>query len=183
MRSDALQSRDAVDHIASEMNSIQIVRDGHVERCGCGSFFVVSAQVEIVVIGAGIREAVNEPRIAVIGKDDGLVGCEEGIEFTVGEAMRMFAGRLDGHQVDDVDDADFNVGEMLTEQIHGGKSFEGWNVTGAGHHHVGLRPLIVRSPLPNTDSARAMLDGEIHIEKLQCRLFAGNYYVDVDAAA
>src|SRR5258708_32571169 len=113
MRSDALQSRDAVDHITSEMKSIQIVQDGHVERSGCGSFFLVSADVKIVVIGAAIREAVNEPRIAVIGKDDRLVGCEEGIEFTVGEAMRMFTGRLDGHQVDDVDEADFNGGGKL----------------------------------------------------------------------
>ncbi len=95
----------------------------------------------------------------------------------------MFRGGLDGHQVNHVDYADFNVGEMLTEQIHGGESFERWNISGAGHHHVGLRPLIIRSPLPNTDSARAMLDGGIHIEKLQCRLLSGDDYVDIVSAA
>ncbi len=74
MRSDALQARDAIDHITCKVEAVQIVQDCHVERCCCGSFFFIAADVEIVVIGAAIREAVNEPRIAVIGKDDWLVG-------------------------------------------------------------------------------------------------------------
>jgi hypothetical protein len=59
MRPDALQARDAVDNVARKMKSIQIVENGHIERRGCGSFFFVSADVEIVVIGAAIGEAMN----------------------------------------------------------------------------------------------------------------------------
>src|SRR5216683_8298080 len=64
MRADALQARNAIDHIACEMEAVQIVQDRHVERSCRGSFFLVSAEVEIVVIGAAIRAAVNEPWIA-----------------------------------------------------------------------------------------------------------------------
>src|ERR1700738_4203319 len=163
MRADALQARNAVDHIAGKMKAIQIVETGHIKRSSCGSFFLVSADVEIVVIGAAIREAVNEPGIAVIGKDDRLVGCEDGVELRVREAVGMFGGRLNGHQVNDIDDADFDVGELLTEQIHGGKSFESWNIAGTGHYHIRLSALIGRSPLPNTDSVCAVLDSRFHV--------------------
>lgn len=59
----------------------------------------------------------------MIGKDDRLVGCEDGVELVVGEAVGMFGGRLDGHQIDDINDADFDIGEGAAEQIDGGKSF------------------------------------------------------------
>jgi len=32
----------------------------------------------------------------------------------------MFGGRLNGHQVNDIDDTDFDIGEMAAEEIHGG---------------------------------------------------------------
>src|SRR2546421_687552 len=35
-----------------------------------------------------------------------------------------------------------------------------------GHHHVRIASLVVRSPLPDSDSIRAMLDGRSHIEPL-----------------
>jgi len=71
MRSDASQARHAINHIACKMKSIQIVQDRHVEWVCCSPFFFVAVNVKIVVIGAAIREAVNQRRISVISKDDG----------------------------------------------------------------------------------------------------------------
>jgi len=72
VRAEALQAGNAVDDVAGEMEAIQIVEYGHIERSGGGSLFLVTADVEIVVIGAAIGEAVNERGITVVGKDDGL---------------------------------------------------------------------------------------------------------------
>ena len=50
MRADALQARDAVDHVTCEVKSIQIVKDRHIEGSGRCSFLFVSADVEVVMI-------------------------------------------------------------------------------------------------------------------------------------
>ena len=70
----ALQARHAIDHVARQVEAVQVVQHGHVERRGGGAFFFVSAHVQIVVIGAPIGQAMNQPGIAVKGEDDGLVG-------------------------------------------------------------------------------------------------------------
>ena len=44
----------------------------------------------------------DEPRIAVKGEDDRLVDGEEGVEVTIGEAVRMLARGLQRHEIDDV---------------------------------------------------------------------------------
>jgi len=117
---DALQAGNAVGDVAGQMETIQIVEYGHVEGSGGCSFFLVSADMEIVVIGAAIGEAVNERGIAVVGKDDGLVDRKQGVEIAIGEAVGMLGGSLDGHQVNDIDDSNFDIGEMAAEEIHGG---------------------------------------------------------------
>ncbi len=90
MRADALQSRDAADHVARQVKAIQIIKDGHIERCRCCSLFLVSTDVEIVMIRAPIGQTMNQPRIAVVGEDDRLVGREDRVELPVGEAVGMF---------------------------------------------------------------------------------------------
>ena len=93
---DALQARNAVDDVAGEVKAVEVVEDGHIKGGGGSSFFFVSADVEIVVIGAAIGEAMNEPGVTVVGKDDGLVDREKGIEIAVGEPMGMFGCGLNG---------------------------------------------------------------------------------------
>src|SRR5207245_8467214 len=73
MPADALQARDAIDHIACKMKPIQIVQDRHIKRSGRSSFLFVSADVEVVMVRTPISWQVNQPGIAVIGKGDWLV--------------------------------------------------------------------------------------------------------------
>ena len=90
MGADALQARDAVDHVAREVKSIQVIQDCHIEGSGRRALFLISANVEVVMIRAPISQAVNQPRITVVGKDDRLVDCEYGVELTIGKSMGMF---------------------------------------------------------------------------------------------
>src|ERR1700688_921786 len=101
----------------------------------------------------------------------GLISRKNGIEFAIREAMAMFVGRLKGHQVNYIDDANFDARKMLAKQIHGCKCLERRNISGAGHHGIGLRALVGRRPLPNSNSNGAMLDCGIHVEPLKSELF------------
>src|SRR5579875_3144162 len=55
--------------------------------------------------------AVDEQRIAVEVEDDRLVAGKEGIELGVGEAVRVLAGGLQAEEIDDIHEAEFEVGE------------------------------------------------------------------------
>jgi hypothetical protein len=61
MCADALQTRYAIDHVAREVKAIEIIQDGHIEGSRCCSFFLVSADVEVVVIRAPIGQTVDQP--------------------------------------------------------------------------------------------------------------------------
>jgi hypothetical protein len=54
MSADALQARDAVNHVPRKMKSIQVVQDSHIEWSGRCSCLFVSTNVEVVMIRAPI---------------------------------------------------------------------------------------------------------------------------------
>ena len=99
------------------------------------------------------------------------------------QAVRVLAGRLQLHQVDDVDDAHLQLRQVLAEQLHGRQRLQRGHVAAAGHHHVGLAALVVAGPLPDADAGGAVLDRLVHRQPLRRRLLAGHDHVDVIAAA
>ena len=114
MSTNALQPRNPIDDIARQMEAIQVVQYRHIKRRSGRSLFLVAANVEIVVIRSPIGEAVDQPRVPVIGEDDRLIGCKHRVELRVGQTVRMLARRLKGHQVYHIHDANLNVREMLS---------------------------------------------------------------------
>src|SRR3974390_1627812 len=97
--------RHAVDHIAHQVEAIEIVEHAHVEGCGRCSFFLVAAHVNVIVPSAPVGQSVNQPRVTVKGKDDGLVCRKRNIKLAIRDAMRMLVLRLECHQIDDVNHA------------------------------------------------------------------------------
>ena len=65
--------RHAVDHVAGQVEAVEVVQHRHVERRGGGAFLLVAADVQVVVVGAAIGQAVDQPGVAVEGEDDRLV--------------------------------------------------------------------------------------------------------------
>ena len=141
--------RHAVDDVADQMEAVEVVDHAHVERRGRRSLFLVAAHMNVVVAGPSIGQPMDEPRIAVEGEDDRLVDGEESVEVTVGEAMRMLAVRLQRHQVDDIDDADLQLGRVLAQEVDRGQRLERRHVAAAGHHHIGLAAVVVARPWPD----------------------------------
>ena len=61
--------RQAIERVTGgEVEAIEIVQHGHVERGGDRAFFLVAAHVQIPVVRAPIGQPVNQPRIAVIAR-------------------------------------------------------------------------------------------------------------------
>ena len=70
----APELRHAVDHVAGEVEAVEVVEHHHVERRRRGALLLVAAHVEVVVVGPAVGEPVDQPGIAVEGEDDRLVG-------------------------------------------------------------------------------------------------------------
>ena len=117
---DFLQLGDALDGINNEVKAVEVVEDDHIERRGRRAFFLVAANVELRVIGAAVSQAVNQPRVAVKGENDGFVCGEKRVEIRVEKSVRMFFFGLQFHQIDDVEDAYFQVGKFLPQNDGGG---------------------------------------------------------------
>ncbi len=89
--------RHAVDHVHHQMKTVEFVEHCHVERRGDGALFLVAANVDIVVIGAAIGQAMNQPRISVKGENDRRAFGEKRVEIGIAQAVRMLAFRLKSH--------------------------------------------------------------------------------------
>ena len=78
----------------------------------------------------------DQPRVAVVGKDNRLVDTEQRIEFLARQAMRMFLLRLQGHQVYNVDEAHFQIRHQIAQDGDGRKHFQRRHVARSGQHDI-----------------------------------------------
>src|SRR5262245_41196688 len=86
--------------------------------------------------------------------------------------MRVLSLRLQFHQIDDVDNADLQLRDMLTEQIYGGQSLQRRHVPTTGHDDIRIPSLVVAGPFPDSDACRAVFDRLVHRQPLRSRLLA-----------
>ena len=77
-----------------KLEAVDVVEHAHVEGRGCRALFLVAAHVDVVVVVPPVSEPVNQPRIAVEGKDNGYADGKMRIELFVWQAVRMLGGRL-----------------------------------------------------------------------------------------
>ena len=114
-------------------------------------------------------------------EDDRLVRGEERVEVAIGEAVRMLGVGLQPEQIDDVDEADLQVGEFLAQDGDRGEGFHGRDVAGAGHDDIGLDAVVGARPVPDADALGAVVDRGVHVEVDEMRLLVGDDDVDVIA--
>src|SRR5271169_1001169 len=166
--------RHAVNYVADQMETVEVIDHAHVERRGRRSLFLVAAHMNVVVAGPPIGEAMDQPRIAVKGEDDWFVDSEQGVEVAVLQAVRMLAWGLQRHHINDVDDPYFQFGRMLAQELDRGQRLKRRHIAAAGHHDVRLAAAVVARPWPDAESRFAMLDRLIHRQPLRRRLLAGD---------
>jgi len=111
----------------------------------------------------------------VKGKDDRLIRSEDALVIFIADAVRMFAWRLEHHQIHNVYHPNFNVGQMLTRKSTAAR------VVGISQQAIttsGSAPWSLPSPRCRCPGCS---DSSIHIQILQRRLLTGNNDVDIVA--
>ncbi len=147
------------------MEAVNIVKNTHIEGCGDSSLLLISANVEIR-IAAAIGQLMNELRIAVIREQYGLILGKVHVIISIGQTVGMLRGRLQAHEVNHVDNADFQLRQVLAQNGHSTQHFESRSVAAASQNYIGLLPGIVRRPFPNADSLGAVLNRLLHCKPL-----------------
>lgn len=173
------ERRGAIDGVDCEVESIELVLHRHIERRCRGAFLVVPVDVKIIVIVTFVRQAMNERRIAVECENDRLVSREDRIEICIGEAVWMRRLRLQRHEIDHVDDADFQMRHVRAQGVDGGKRFERRHVAGARHHHVRFDTVVVARPGPDADALSTVANRGIDIEPLPFGLLSRDDDINV----
>ena len=95
------------------MKAVEVVQHCHVERSGNGAFFLIAADVYVVVVGTAVGQPVDQPWITMKGENDRLIFGEELVEIRVAQPMGVLFPGLELHEVDDIDDTDFQVRQTL----------------------------------------------------------------------
>ena len=80
LRSQAFYS---VGYVGDEVEAVEVVHHHHVEWRSCRTLLFVAAHVQVRMVGAAVGQPVDQPRIAVVGEDDRLVGGEEVVEVAI----------------------------------------------------------------------------------------------------
>src|SRR5271157_4297056 len=93
--------------------------------------------------------------------------------------MWMFRAGLKFEKIDDVDEADLQVGELLPKQHRCGQRFLRRYIPRGGEDDIRLATLVVPRPVPNADALGAVLNGGIHIEVLKMQLLVGDDYINI----
>ena len=76
--------------------------------------------------------------------------------------MRVHAVRLQFHQIDHVDEADFQIRQVVAQDGRGGERFQSRGIAAARDYDVGFLPLVVGRPIPDGNALRAVLDCLFH---------------------
>ena len=76
----------------------------HMSNGVRGTLLLVTAHMNIGVAGAPVGQPMNKPRITVEGKNDRLIRGEKDVEVVIRKAVRVFARRLQFHEIHDVND-------------------------------------------------------------------------------
>ena len=83
------ETGNTVDDVHDQVKAVEVIEHGHVEGSCRGALFPIAPHMQVGMVGAAVREAMDQPRIAVVGEDDGAVAREELVELAIGEAVRV----------------------------------------------------------------------------------------------
>ena len=166
----------AVHHVLNEVETVQVVLHPHVKRGRDGALFLVASDVQ-VAIGPPVGQAMDEPRISMESENDVLILREQRIVIRR-SGHGGVPSRLQFHEIDDIDDPDFEAQKMLAKDGNRSENFQRGRVTAAGQDHIRLS--IYRCwPISNSDPLLAMQYRCFHAQPLRQRVFSGDHHIHV----
>ena len=181
VRAAVAKLRQAQQNVLDEVEAVDIILHAHIERRGDGALLPVAANVQVAVMTA-VGQLMNERRVAVEGEDDRLILGKQHVVLGVGQAVRMLPLGLQLHQVNHVDHANLEFGQLFPQDGYGSQRFERRRLAAARHNNVRFCALIVGRPLPDADALGAVLHSLLHGQPLRTRMLGSHDDVDIVAA-
>jgi hypothetical protein len=83
IRRKGVELRHSINRVTDKMEMVHIVADDDIKWRHGSSIFFVSADTEIAVVSPAVGQPVDQPGRAMIGKDNGLIGGENGVKVFV----------------------------------------------------------------------------------------------------
>ena len=129
-----------------------------------------------------VGQLMDKRRVAVEGEDDRLILGEQHVVLGIGQTVRMLPLGLQLHQVNHVDNANLEFGQLFPQDGYGSQRFERRCLAAARHNNVRFCALIVGRPLPDADALGAVLHSLLHGQPLRTRMLGRHDDVDIVAA-
>ena len=104
-----------VDHIDCQIETVNLVFHGQSKWCVDISLFFVASHMQVIVVCAPVGEFMNQPGIAMEIENDRLIGSKQTIEIAIRQTMHMFARGLQPEEINDIDEANLEVGEAVSQ--------------------------------------------------------------------
>ena len=82
-----------IDHIHHQMEPVNVILHPHIKGSCNGAFLLVAPDVELTV-GTAIGQLMNQRRVTMERKDNGLILGKQRIIIRIAESMGMLAGGL-----------------------------------------------------------------------------------------
>lgn len=168
-----------IDGFDGKAEAIGLVTDGELKGCVNVSFLSVSANVQVESPGSLVGQAVDHPGVAVEVEDNRLVFREQADPLLVVQSVRVLSRADELKEVNNVDDADLELGEVSQKEIDGSQHLVCADITARRHDDVGLLASVGTELWPGADSLGAVGDGLIHGKVLQVLLLVGYDRIDV----
>lgn len=178
-----MQRRNTVNCIHRQAISIRLVSNRQLERGIDVALLFVSPHMQVGGSRTLVGQTMNEEGIRVEVEYDGAIGGEDGAVLAIRETVRMIFVGYELKEIDDIDKAHLEVGNVFAEEGDGSKGFGRGNVTAGRHYDVGVGALVVGGPIPYTETFGAVLNCFFHVQKLEMVLLICNDNVDVVRAA
>lgn len=169
----------AVNSQNSQAVSVGLVTDGKLERGVNVALLLVTTNTHALLSLALVGKTVNQPRVGVEVENNRLVIGKDGSVLSIGQTVRMVAIGLQLEQVDDIDEANLQLGKVLTKKGSSSKRFLRASVTATCHDDIRLFTCIVGGPRPNSKTLATVGDSFFHVEELKVILLVGNNDIDV----
>ena len=177
------QPRHPIDHVDHQVEARRSVQHRQLQRRVDVPLLAVAVDVQVLLALEAVGELVDQRRVAVEVEDDRLVGGEQAVELAFRRPVRVIRDRMQLEQVDDVDEAQLEIGEPLAQDRRRRERLQRHHIAAARQHDVGLVAVVRARPLPDAHALGDVDDSLVDGRELQVPLLVGDDDVDAVGAA
>ena len=125
--------------IDRKMEAVKFIQHRHVEGSGDGAFFAVAVHVEVVMVGAPVGEAMDQPGVGMKGEDHWLVAGEQRSNCASSRPCGCSLADCNFIRSTTLTTRTFSAGSLRAKDRCRGQRFRAWDTPQTPEPHHGCR--------------------------------------------